>query len=301
MNRNEKNIVSISEIMNKVGDCAHLGEDVIVFSAPLSGTSQNDWTDPLQFDSLCIILVTAGECRMNIDLREFKAERNSLIIFQPKNYVGFMRFSPDCRVEVLACSRYMMEEIVPSLSEILPLLIHHRIEPVTRLSEESARGMQHFYNFMRGKLLAPPTQFLRKKILCILQASLFELLDIHVANLEKRSEPRSRKDEIMARFIVSVSENFREQRQVSYYAEKLCITPKHLSAVVKDISGHTAGDWIENYVGMEAKVLLKSTDLTVQEIASRLNFSSQSFFGKYFKHLTGQSPTEYRRNFSLGK
>ena len=66
--------------------------------------------------------------------------------------------------------------------------------------------------------------------------------------------------------------------------------------MVKEISGRTAGEWIENYVTVEAKVLLRSTDLTIQEIASRLNFTNQSFFGKYFKHQTGMSPSEYRKS-----
>ncbi len=99
----------------------------------------------------------------------------------------------------------------------------------------------------------------------------------------------------MAKFILAVSEHFRTERQVSFYAHKLCITPKHLSSVIKEISGRTASDWIENYVVMEAKVLLKTTDMTIQEIAVYLNFANQSFFGKYFKHHTGVSPTTYRK------
>ncbi len=67
---------------------------------------------------------------------------------------------------------------------------------------------------------------------------------------------------------------------------------------MKEISGRTAGDWIENYVIMEAKVLLKTTDMTIQEIAVYLNFANQSFFGKYFKHHTGSSPSNYRKEFS---
>lgn len=57
----------------------------------------------------------------------------------------------------------------------------------------------------------------------------------------------------------------------------------------------TAGEWIENYVTMEAKMLLKTTDLTIQQISAQLNFANQSFFGKYFKNQTGMSPTDYRR------
>ena len=87
----------------------------------------------------------------------------------------------------------------------------------------------------------------------------------------------------------------KEKRSVSYYADKMFLTAKHLSTVVKEISGKTAGEWIDSLVVLEAKALLKSSELSIQEIADELHFANQSFFGKYFKHHTGMSPKEYRR------
>lgn len=84
------------------------------------------------------------------------------------------------------------------------------------------------------------------------------------------------------------------ERSVTFYAEQLCITPKYFSSLVKKLSGKSAAQWIDNYVILEAKNLLKYSDMSIQEIAYRLNFSTQSFFGKYFKHQTGLSPTQYR-------
>ena len=75
----------------------------------------------------------------------------------------------------------------------------------------------------------------------------------------------------------------------------LCVTPKHLSATIKETSGRTAGEWIDSYVIIEAKTLLRNTGLTIQEVSAKLNFSNQSFFGKYFKHITGISPRSPER------
>ena len=97
------------------------------------------------------------------------------------------------------------------------------------------------------------------------------------------------------RFIRAVSESYKEERSVSYYADKMFLTAKHLSTVVKEISGKTAGEWIDSFVILESKALLKSSELSIQEIADELHFANQSFFGKYFKHHTGMSPKEYRR------
>jgi AraC-like DNA-binding protein len=96
------------------------------------------------------------------------------------------------------------------------------------------------------------------------------------------------------RFMELVKENFKHERQMSFYAEKFCLTPKYLSLKIRDITGKSAADWIDEYVMFEAKALLKSTDMTVLQISDELNFTSQSFFGKYFKRCTGMSPKEYR-------
>lgn len=87
---------------------------------------------------------------------------------------------------------------------------------------------------------------------------------------------------------------YRKERKVLYYADRLHLSASYLSTVVKRISGKTAAEWIDDYVVLEAKALLKSTKLTIQQISDELNFPSQSFFGKYFKRITGLSPKEYR-------
>ena len=90
-------------------------------------------------------------------------------------------------------------------------------------------------------------------------------------------------------------QNFRKERSVAFYADRMCVTPKHLSAVAKEITGLTASELIDHYVIMEAKIMLAETALTIQEVSNKLNFANQSFFGKYFKHLTGFSPSAFRK------
>jgi AraC-like DNA-binding protein len=100
---------------------------------------------------------------------------------------------------------------------------------------------------------------------------------------------------VVERFMELVQEHYREERLIGFYADKLCITPKYLSKLVKDNTGRSAGEWIENHVILEARAMLQSSDMTIQQIAASLNFPNQSFFGKYFKRATGLSPKQYRR------
>lgn len=103
------------------------------------------------------------------------------------------------------------------------------------------------------------------------------------------------KNNIVERFIHLVEENYRQERLIGFYADKLCITPKYLSKLVKETTGRSAGEWIESHVILEARAMLQSSDMTIQQIATSLNFPNQSFFGKYFKRATGLSPKQYRR------
>lgn len=288
-------LVSIRQIARAVNN-ENLDEEILVFDD--ENLANNGDAFPIRIDALLIALCTNGDGKIGIDLKEYDVRKGSMIVIQPKNYIYLSTFSPDFRCAVVACSRHVVDDVLPKLTDILPLLIHHRTEPVTHLTDDEAAGITLFYKFLKTKLSQPHTTFLKQKILCMLQAALYEMMDINIKNSKVDKTARSRKEEIMAKFILAVSEDFRIERQVAYYARKLFITPKHLSSVVKEISGRTAGDWIENYVIMEAKVLLKTTDMTIQEIAVYLNFANQSFFGKYFKHHTGVSPSTYRKENS---
>ena len=105
---------------------------------------------------------------------------------------------------------------------------------------------------------------------------------------------QGQKNSIVERFIELVRQHYREERQIGFYADKLCITPKYLSKLVKENTGRSAGEWIENHVILDARAMLQSSDMTIQQIAASLNFPNQSFFGKYFKRATGLSPKQYR-------
>ncbi len=91
------------------------------------------------------------------------------------------------------------------------------------------------------------------------------------------------------------------EREVTYYAQEQYLTPRYFSAIIKEKSGISALQWIIRMVIADAKQILRSSDLSIKEIASELNFSTQSFFGKYFKQYVGISPTEYRNGKLVGQ
>lgn len=112
----------------------------------------------------------------------------------------------------------------------------------------------------------------------------------------KAERTHSRKLSYVQTFLRLVRANYRSQRAIAFYADKMFISPKYLSLIIKEATGRSAAEWIDSYVLQEAKNLLRYSGKNVQQIAYELNFTNQSSFGKYFKHLTGMSPTRFQNN-----
>lgn len=95
--------------------------------------------------------------------------------------------------------------------------------------------------------------------------------------------------------VIKIFQNYKKNKKLDFYAEKLFISPKYLSDIIKKISGQSAHNWINRYILLEAKIQLRTSSKTITQIADELNFPNNSFFSKYFKKHCGITPKEYRR------
>jgi AraC-like DNA-binding protein len=107
---------------------------------------------------------------------------------------------------------------------------------------------------------------------------------------------KSRKEAITDDFFRLLFESFQKERQVTFFADKLCLTPKYLSMTIKEVTGHPASSWINEMVILETKRLLKATELTALQVSEELNFPNPSFFGRFFKQHTGMTPLQFRKS-----
>lgn len=132
----------------------------------------------------------------------------------------------------------------------------------------------------------------------LVQAFCNEVIDAYITNSKEqmKSQKQTRKDKIFQNFLVALHHNFHTHRDVKFYAEEQNLTPRYFSTLVHSISGKTPLQWITLFVITEAKHLLSNPKTSIKEIADKLNFTEQSFFGRYFKLYTGYSPSEYRNH-----
>lgn len=244
---------------------------------------------------LTIGLCLEGEGEVGIGVKKYRFSKNSLMLLNPNQYVHSLTSNSPVKIMAIGCNLELIESIMPKISGLLPLLIHNPIESVNHLSEENSAEIQEYMRLIGRKLSSPDSLMKRTKISNLIQALLCEIIEKHYVSKDGVERLQTRKEEILSKFIIEVLQNFRVERSVAFYADKLCVTPKHLSAVAKEITGHPASELIDHYVIMEAKIMLAESALTIQEISNKLNFANQSFFGKYFKHLTGYSPSAFRK------
>jgi len=192
----------------------------------------------------------------------------------------------------IVMSNKFTDSLMPNASERLPLFLSVRDNPVTLLKEETLAGMIQYFEMLK-RIIREKDHPYRLDVARHLTLAFFygASIDFHQSfNVIKKSH-----QEILVEKFLSLAQNHHKaQRGLDFYADKLCITPKHLSKVIKETTGKSANDLIDEHVALEAKALLKSTNMTIQQISDELNFPSQSFFGKYFKRIAGMSPREYK-------
>ena len=164
-----------------------------------------------------------------------------------------------------------------------------------QLSDGQMGELLSIYHAMRSKVQQQDFNYKREVLDGYMQVFYYCMCQAMTPYVEQQDAVRgTRKNEIFDRFIEILRENYATQRAIGFYADRLCMTPKYLSQVVYSVSGRHAGDWIRDYVILEAKALLKSGRYSVQQVSDMLNFANQSFFGAYFKRSVGCSPSAYR-------
>lgn len=256
------------------------------------------YSGPSKLEVLTIGLCLEGTSRFNISLREYEIVPGRMVIVLPNQIIEHRWFSPDFKAIFFAVSKNQLEAL-PKMGNVLSLFFYLKDCPCCDLTLHEQEIIQEYHHFIRRRLRNKEEEMYRREVVMgIMQGFFFELCNIfnsHAPAAASAVKTKSRKEYIFERFYESLVESYQSERSVKFYADQLCLTPKHLSGVVKEVSGKTVGEWIDELVILEAKALLNSSSMNIQEIADRLNFANQSFFGKYFKHYTGMSPKEYRK------
>lgn len=263
----------------------------IPFSEPLEQLPQNDF--PVQAGMSMVLFCLQGELHVRISLKEYTLRPDMFCVIITGMIFEVLSISNDFRGFMIATRTNFMP-VTEKTTQVMSFYKCLQSRHCFGLEEKEVMAFVGVYHSIKATLQELDHPYRIPMLQSYVQILYYRMLPIVLKEEESRSKySHTRQEEIFQRFIGEVEKHYRKERSVKFYADLLCISPKYLSTVIYKISQQLAGEWIDAYVILEAKTLLKSGRLTIQQISEQLNFSNQSFFGKFFKRCAGMSPKEY--------
>lgn len=273
------------------------GDNILYESFVLNG-SEYDMLGAEQFPrivdaaGLCICL--KGEVEIVIGAQGYHMKKGDMGVILPNDILYIRRKSPDFRGYTLACTPdFLINSEIPIPSRT-PLYLFIKDNPCISLKEKELEDLIKMCEFLKEHDSRKDHPCREEITRNLGYAIIYEVIGIYKKKEPLHQQPYSRKQTLYFEFIQLITKHYREQKDIEFYAEQLCITSRYLSVVCKEISGFTAKECIDLHTMINARILLTTTDMTILQISDELNFANPSFFTQFFKKRTGVTPKRYR-------
>ncbi len=269
-------------------------------SRPMSSEFLERLKYPFRAGASLILLCTGGRIRLSCNVIAREMTPNTLLFIRPEDIV---QFAPETEegfsCVVIATDHSTLANIQLDYRSIISTALDSWYQNFIEITPEQSVEFQALFRTIcreiRGSAGTPfYDEIVRSYLKCILYKTLNWVSAYSDSHPRAGRSIKSRNEEYFINFIHLLSEHFRYERTVGFYASRLCLTPKYFTTLIKRVSGKTAAEWIDDYVILEAKNLLRYSPMSIQEVSYALHFPNQSFFGKYFKQQTGMSPSAYK-------
>lgn len=246
------------------------------------------------------ILCHAGKAQFSFMGMTYTMEEGDWTIWQMSSQISDTLYSPDFNADFLVVDKDFLLEYNPEKIWASKAFVFIKKNPVFHLDERGKAMIEH--NFIQIKRrIAEPHLFQKEILGRQLQIFLFDLWEIYKNAMEHIQQTDDSSALLFTRFMNLLPEYSKTEREVAFYANKLCVSAKYLSEVVKKSSGHPASYWINGYAMQEILALLKRSDLTLAEISNQMNFYNPAHFTRFVKKQTSDSPSELKRKINMEK
>lgn len=247
---------------------------------------------PVRLKCEVFVLCIEGTVEATLNLKKIQVYPHSLVTLPPGSIFQVNSIEGELKIYILGFSSQYIEENQHS-HFLLDTMYHTLGKPVCSLNEKGVQIAESYFKLMIDLYENLPDKA-KKEVAFNLYSDIHKGISLLYQSISNERANLSKSEMICRNFGQLVIQHYQNNRNVSWYAEKLGISHAHLCTIVKQITGHTCVEIIASMVIMDAKSQLKSTNLSIQEISDSLNFANMSFFGKYFKRNVGMSPLEYR-------
>lgn len=251
---------------------------------------------PCRLDAITMLVCVNGKISSNINLKEYTTHKNGVVVCLPEDIIQIESVK-DLEAYVVIISASFLREAHIDLQKLLPLYLGIKRQPQIYISDAEMQLLQYYHILATEVLESSENEHKREILAGLLSALVYKVIDLirhkQTLNTETYLKSTQRSEILFDKFMLLLNTHHTKEHSVKFYAAQMCLTANYLSGVIKEFSGKTAAEWIDEYVILEAQTLLKFSGITIQEIAYHLNFTTQSSFGKYFKQQTGMSPKKY--------
>ncbi len=297
--------VSFENILDAKDTSAEaFGDDVIVYHIKSTEEKQPlDNIPSMRIDAVSFIICQYGDISFTVDYKNYRLTKGMTLslsklhilddIHIGKNFEGYALIISDKFVLSIVEDMQIIKKLTTS-SRTSPLLMleNDKMQLIVDIIERIIRGIKATDHILQKELIRNEVSN------CILEMANISYKTIYENNDDTYKE--NSQDNIIQNFVMLIMIHCKEQHEVSFYAKELCITPGHLSRVLNAFSGKSAMKWISDALISEAKILLRKSDINIQQISEELHFGEQSSFSKFFKKHTGITPVEYRNTILRG-
>lgn len=258
---------------------------------------------PCRFHGYMAFFCIKGEFEVEINLKKFTIRKDSMFIYTPGNIVRVTNIDPrekeSVHFVVVAISEDLMSSTRFDFSKLYNESLRLLESPCVVINENERKLYRKYFDLIQevSKMRMPN---MRESVTALI-SSIFYLMGamwtdrLTAAKKNGGDEMSTRSKIVLEDFLLLVRDYHTKERSLSFYADKLYLTPKYLSKLIKSVSGKSAHEWIDSFVILEAKNLLKYSDMSIKSIVYELNFPNQTTFYRFFKTKTGMTPSEYRK------
>ncbi len=256
---------------------------------------------PCRIDAITVLVCTGGEVDCSINLKDYHICSNMILVNFPDDIIR-IHHAEDLEAYAVLISSDFLNTLNIDFKQRSDFYLNIRKNAICRIPHTEIVTLKPYYSILSGNMgkLRAETPEIIKGVINAFSYTIISMMRLFQGQeSEDDNIGMARNKQLFNKFMALVKLHHTHARGVKFYADKLCLTPNYLSGVIKEYTGKTATEWVNEYVILEAKIMLKDSDVSIQEIAYKLNFPSQSAFGKYFKQQVGVGPKQYRNGEQL--
>lgn len=299
--------LSLQELYNEMGKEVSFHDGCLV--STYHGINKNEigrkgiplFSYPCRVDAITAIVCEKGKVRFTSNLKQYVLQENTLCL-NVSNTIVKVDEIEDSVVHLIAFDENFLRDVHIDLRNLLPQFTNVLKNPCMTILPEELDDIRQIFETIEREVKTLSGKAYQKEILRgYANIAIYKICAILSRVMQMRETAsietvRNRREEYFREFMRHLQQHYCKERSLGFYASLLHITPKYLTTLIKQVSGRSAAEWIDECVILEAKNLLKFSTMSIQQIAYYLNFPNQSFFGTYFKRRTGMSPSEYKQS-----